>query len=227
MNFESKNGVNDIFDELIERYPILKDSENSIWQMYELIKASYEKNKILYIAGNGGSAADSEHIAGELMKSFRFKRPVDTNIVEYLRDNFEEEGYKLSTMLEGGLGAIALPSMMSSNTATINDIGGDYIFAQEIMSVGKEEDVFLGISTSGNSKNIVNAMMVARAKKMITIGLSGSEEGKMDSLCDLVVRVPERDTFRIQELHLPIYHAVCAMLESYFWGNTNVSGNRC
>ena len=218
MNFEEKNDVNAIFDELFVRYPSLIECKDSIWKMYELLKSAYKKDKILYIAGNGGSAADSEHIAGELMKSFRFKRPVDKEVADYLKNEYEEVGINLCSALEGGLGAVALPSLVSLNTATINDIGGEYIFAQEVMSIGKTGDVFLGISTSGNSKNIVSAIMVAKAKGMITIGLSGSKECKMDSLCDLVVHVPEYDTYKIQELHLPIYHAVCAMLESYFWG---------
>ena len=218
MNFEVKNDVNAIFNDLFVRYPILIESKDSIWKMYELLRTAYEDNHILYIAGNGGSAADSEHIAGELMKSFRFKRPVDKDVADKLINEFHDEGNSLCTLLEGGLGAVALPSLTSLNTATINDIGGDYIFAQEVLSIGKAGDVFLGISTSGNSKNIVSAIMVAKAKGMITIGLSGSKECKMDSLCDLVVHVPEYDTYKIQELPLPIYHAVCAMLESYFWG---------
>lgn len=208
----------EIFDELIARYPQLEACAGHMRKAYDIICAVYRNGGTLYIPGNGGSAADSEHISGELMKSFMFKRAADVRTADRLKELYGEEGEKLSAMLEGGLPAVSLPSLVSLSTAISNDVGGDVIFAQMINAIAGEKDCFLAISTSGNSKNIVLAAMAAKAKGVKIIGLTGRKECKLDSICDTVVHMPETETFKIQELHLPVYHALCAMVEAEFFG---------
>ncbi|MBR1739459.1 MAG: SIS domain-containing protein [Ruminococcus sp.] len=212
----------EIFDELTERYPVLCSCSHEILKAYELIKESYLNDGVLYIAGNGGSAADSEHISGELMKSFMFKRRVPAAVGAELSALYGSEGEELAGLLEGGLGAVPLPALMSLSTATMNDVDSQAVFAQMVCSAVQPKDVFLGISTSGNSKNIIYAMMTAKAKGATVIGLTGAKECRMDSICDAVIHAPETETFKIQELHLPIYHALCAMLEASFFGGKGV-----
>ncbi len=207
-----------IFKELLCRYPILNECSNAILSAYDLIKKMYEENGTLFVAGNGGSAADSEHIVGELMKSFMAKRTIDTSTQGTLEEMFSDDANNLLMALEGGLPAVSLPSLVALSTAISNDVNGEYIFAQSLYSASKKGDLFLGISTSGNSRNIVNAMMVAKAKGLYTLGLTGKKDCKLDHMCDVVIHVPETETFKIQELHLPVYHALCAMLESHFFG---------
>lgn len=207
-----------IFDNLFERYPILDKCKNSIMKAYEILTYSYDAGGTLYVAGNGGSAADSEHIVGELMKSFMAKRPINEELSKKLYKVCPDDANLLNANIEGGLPAVSLPSFCALSTAVSNDVNGDFIFAQALNSVSKANDVFLGISTSGNSKNIVYAMEIAKAKGLKCIGLCGAKECKLDSLCDVSIHVPETETYKIQELHLPIYHALCAMLESHYWG---------
>ncbi len=211
------NAVDEIFETLLQRYPILEASKADIWKAFELLRTTYENDKMLFVAGNGGSAADSEHIVGELMKSFMAKRKIDDEFSQSLCDMFHETGEQLASSLEKGLPAVSLPSLTALSTAIINDVDGKMIFAQTLNSIGRKDDLFLGISTSGNSKNIVYAMMVAKAKGLHTLGLTGENTCKLDELCDVVIHVPETETYKIQELHLPVYHALCAMLESYFF----------
>lgn len=206
-----------IFKEMISRYPELSVCQNQIKNAYQVLEQLYEDNGILYVAGNGGSAADSEHIVGELMKSFMAKRGIDDNVKKTLIERFQYDGERIANKIEGGLPAVSLPSLVALSTAVSNDISEEMVFAQMLNSIGKRGDVFWGISTSGNSKNIVAAMMLARAKEMVTIGMCGLERCKLDSLCDVVIHVPEKETYKVQELHLPIYHTLCAMLESHFW----------
>ena len=161
----------EIFDSLFIRYPVLEGCKSSIYKAFELLKETVLRQNILYLAGNGGSAADSEHIVGELMKSFMAKRPIDEKLADKLKALYGEEG-----------------------------------------------DVFWGISTSGNSKNIVKAAMLAKAKGLKVMALVGQKECRLDALCDVIIHVPETETYKVQELHLPVYHALCAMLESEFYG---------
>lgn len=207
-----------IFDTLLERYPALNECSSQITAAYETIRNAYENGGTLYTAGNGGSAADSDHIVGELMKSFMFKRPVSDELKNSMTKLFGEDGEALAKNLEGGLGAVSLPSLTALSTAVSNDTDPKTVFAQMINSLGKKGDVFLGISTSGNSANIIYAMMTAKAKGLAVIGMTGSKACKMDGLCDAVIHVPESETYKVQELHLPVYHALCAMLESAFFG---------
>ena len=207
----------EIFDNLFRRYPSLEVCKDSINQAFELLKETAVNLNALYLAGNGGSAADSEHIAGELMKSFMAKRPIDGNLAQKLKDMYGEEGESLSLDLEGGFRAVPLPSLVSLSTAIINDVNSDIMFAQMLNSIGVKGDLFWGISTSGNSRNIVKAAMLAKAKGIKVMALVGEKECKLDKLCDVIIHVPETETYKVQELHLPIYHALCAMLESEFY----------
>ena len=206
-----------IFENLFKRYSKLESCKEQIAKAFEILKEVCVNKGCLYVAGNGGSAADSEHIVGELMKSFMAKRPIDTKLAEKLKSMYGKEGENLSLDLEGGFRAVSLPSLISLSTAIINDVNSDVMFAQMLNSIGVEGDVFWGISTSGNSKNIVKAAMLAKAKGLKVMALVGQKECKLDSLCDVIIHVPETETYKVQELHLPVYHALCAMLESEFY----------
>lgn len=205
-------------DLLMERYPKLKSVEQDIIDAYLIMEQSYENDGKLLIAGNGGSAADSEHIAGELMKRFKTPRPVSEKYAEKLKAADRERGAVLAKNLECGLMAIPLVAHEALTTAYINDVDGYGVFAQQLFGYGREGDVFLGISTSGNSQNVMNATVVAKASGIKIIGLTGAKGGELAEVADTVVKVPETETYMIQELHLPIYHCWCLMLEDHFWG---------
>lgn len=206
-----------LMEELFERYPTLKCCKEDFVKAYECLKNCYVSGGKLLTAGNGGSAADSEHIVGELMKSFLFSRKTDKSVEDKLNDFFGEEGKQLSDKLEGTLSAIPLTSMPALTSAFANDVDAAVSFSQMLYGYGQKGDVFLGISTSGNSKNIIYALMTAKAKDIHTIVLTGGNGGKCRELADIVICVPEKETFKIQELHLPIYHALCSMLEAEFF----------
>lgn len=210
--------INEIFEELFERYPALEVCRDDIWNSFVVIKESYEKKCKLLVAGNGGSAADSEHIVGELMKGFVKPRKLSAEFGDKLKSVDAQMGEELATKLQGALPAIALVDHVALSTAYLNDVDPLLGFAQQINGYGKEEDVFLGISTSGNSKNILYACTIAKAKGLKVIGLTGRDGGKLKEMCDVTIVVPENETFKIQELHLPIYHCLCLMLEEYFFG---------
>ncbi len=203
---------------LLKRYPVLKEIENRIIDAYLLMEACYENDGKLLIAGNGGSAADSEHIAGELMKRFKTPRPVSKEFAEKLRKVDPLIGENLAQNLECSLMAIPLVAHEALTTAYINDVDGLGVFAQQLFGFGRPGDVFLGISTSGNSKNVIPATVVARALGIKVIGLTGAGGGELAKVADVVVNVPEEETYMIQELHLPIYHCWCLMLEDKFFG---------
>lgn len=201
-------------EELLYRYPQLNSCAGEIDRAYEAMKASHLAGGKILTAGNGGSAADAEHIVGELMKSFLFNRKIDDAVEEGLKEHFGEAGTSLAQKLEGTIQAIPLTSMPALTSAFANDVDSAVAFAQMVYGYGDPRDVFLGISTSGNSRNILYALMVAKAKGIPTIALTGGNGGKCAQLADIVICVPEKETFKIQELHLPIYHALCAMLEA-------------
>ncbi len=209
--------VKAIFEELFQRYPALEVCRNEIWKAYEIIKASYENGGKLLIAGNGGSAADSEHIVGELMKGFIKPRKLSDEFVSKLKNVDEHMGEELGEKLQGALPAIALVDHVALSTAYLNDVDPLLGFAQQINGYGDEDDVFLAISTSGNSKNILYACTIAKAKGMKVVGLTGKDGGKLKDMSDVVIIVPESETFKIQELHLPVYHCLCLMLEETFY----------
>lgn len=205
-------------DLLIERYPKLVSIRQEIIDAYLMMEESYENGGKLLIAGNGGSAADSEHIAGELMKRFKILRPVSKEYAEKLKEVDPVRGAELSKNLECSLMAIPLVAHEALTTAYINDVDGLGVFAQQLFGYGRKGDVFLGISTSGNSKNIMNATVVARASGIKVVGLTGAKGGELAKVADVAVKAPETETYMIQELHLPIYHCWCLMLEDHFFG---------
>ena len=204
-------------EELVERYPVLAGVKAQVREAYELLEACYENGGKLLIAGNGGSCADGEHIVGELMKGFVKRRAVPGDFAQALFKADPERGKELAGKLQGGLPAIALTGHPGLSTAYLNDVDGDMIYAQQAYGYGRKGDVFLGISTSGNSKNVMYAMAVAKALEMKTIGLTGRDGGLLKKAADVAIAVPETETFKIQELHLPVYHALCLMLEERFF----------
>jgi len=182
------------------------------------MEEAYAAGHKLLIAGNGGSASDSEHIAGELMKRFKTPRPVTQELKEKLILVDSQRGPLLAKNLEQSLMAIPLVAHEALTTACINDIDGYGAFAQQLLGFGRTGDVFLGISTSGNSQNIMNAVVVAKALGIEVIGLTGADGGELARTADVAVKVPETETYMVQELHLPVYHCWCIMLEERFFG---------
>lgn len=205
-------------DLLIDRYSNLEECREDIEKAFLILEECYETDHKLLIAGNGGSAADSEHIAGELMKRFKIFRPVPEEFAKKLRKIDSIRGENLAKNLERGLMAIPLVAHEALTTAYINDVDGLGVFAQQLYGFGRPGDVFLGISTSGNSKNVMSATVVARALGIKVIGLTGSSGGELAEVSDVTIKVPETETYMIQELHLPVYHCLCLMLEDRFFG---------
>ena len=202
---------------LLDRYPLLKSCEKDIYQAFLVISNTYRRKGKLLICGNGGSCADAEHIVGELMKGFRKKRKMPDELAARIRKQDESHADIMVAALECGLPAIALSAHSALNTAFANDKNPDLIYAQEVMGYGEQGDAFLGISTSGNAKNVVYAMEVAKAKRLHTVALTGGNGGRLAKLADASIIVPATETFQIQELHLPVYHTLCLMLENEFF----------
>lgn len=209
-----------LVDQLVERYPALTAVRMAIEEACNQLIACYEQGGKLLVCGNGGSCSDSDHIVGELMKSFELKRPVKSEIQEKLALSDPERGSYLASHLQQGLPAISLTAHTALITAIANDIHGDIIFAQQVIGYGKEGDVLLAISSSGNSQNVVDACLVARAMDLKVIGLTGETGGKMKELCNILINVPGRRTAFVQELHLPVYHLLCLAIEHHFFGKS-------
>jgi D-sedoheptulose 7-phosphate isomerase len=206
-----------IFERLIQRYPDLSEALPSILQAAQMLQTCFAGGGKLLVCGNGGSAADSEHIVGELMKGFYLKRPVPSGFRERLVASYPEAGAYLADHLQGALPAISLVSHTSLITAVLNDVAGDMIFAQQVYGYGRPGDVLLGISCSGNAADVLHAFRVARALDVKTLGLTGRSGGGMPPLCDGLLRVGLDSIPDIQERHLAIYHALCAHLEERFF----------
>lgn len=196
-------------DELIRRYPCLWECEKAAKEAVNAICDMHENGGKLLLCGNGGSAADCEHISGELMKGFLLERKPDA-------DKYTEYSDVISR-LQCGIPALPLPGFTSLISAFSNDESPELAFSQLVFVLGKKEDVFFGISTSGNSSNIVAAAKTAKAKGMKTVALTGKDGGKLNNICDIVLKVPETQTYKVQELHLPLYHALCAQAEEHFF----------
>lgn len=209
---------NHVLDKLIFRYPELDSCRESITMAYRLIEECYLSGGMLLVAGNGGSAADAEHIVGELMKGFKLPRNLDSTYIESLLNVDHDLGGILAKHLQGTLPTIALDGNPALTTAYMNDCEPLLCFAQQVNGYGKIGDTLLAISTSGNSKNILFAAVTARAKGMKVIGLTGARESKLSSFADVCIQVPQTETYMVQELHLPIYHCLCLMLEKRFFG---------
>ena len=205
-------------DLLILRYPQLIVAKDCIVEAYQILEESYTNDGKLLVAGNGGSAADAEHIVGELMKGFVNPRKLEAEYSDALITVNKELGRVLSENLQGALPAIALDGHLALTTASLNDCEPLLCFAQQVNGYGRKSDVFLGISTSGNSRNILYAATVAKAKGMKVIGLTGEKDSKLSEISDTCIQVPETETYKIQELHLPVYHCLCLMLEDTFFG---------
>lgn len=205
-------------DLLIERYPILEVCREDLINAYLVMEECYERDGKLLIAGNGGSAADAEHVVGELMKGFKLPRKIEGDFKEALISVNAEMGEVLANNLQGALPAIALDGHMALTTAYMNDCEPLLCFAQQVNGYGVAGDVLLGISTSGNSQNVLYAATVAKAKGMKVIGLTGERESKLSEMADICVKAPAIETYMIQEYHLPIYHCWCLMLEDKFFG---------
>lgn len=204
-------------DLLVERYPSLESARNDIVAAYLLLEESYENGGKLLVAGNGGSAADAEHIVGELMKGFKLPRKPEADFAEKLVEENQELGSVLAENLQGALPAIALDGHPALSTAYMNDCEPLLCFAQQVNGYGKLGDVFLGISTSGNSRNVLFAATTAHAKGLKVIGLTGAKDSKLKDMSDVCIKAPQTETYMIQELHLPIYHCLCLMLEDKFF----------
>ncbi len=211
-----KENVQIIFDGLFSDYPVLSPCRESIRNAYEILEDTYKNGGKLLVCGNGGSAADCEHIVGELMKGFKLPRALENgDIMPFLQ---HADGEKIARGLQKGLPAISLVSHTGLMTAFLNDCDPDLVFAQQVYGYMTTGDTLVALSTSGNSANVVNAVITAKAKGGKAIALSGECGGKLDSLCDEIIKLPSCDTARVQEYTLPVYHTLCAMLEEDFFG---------
>lgn len=208
----------DKMKELMTRYPQLAGCREALETAMELLRGMCRDGGKLLACGNGGSAADCEHIVGELMKGFLLHRPMTEEMAQKVHALFPEDAPAFQKAMQRGIPAISLPSQVAVLSAYVNDVDPEYFYAQLVQGYGKAQDVLLCLSTSGNSKNVVRAAQMAKILGMRSIGMTGARECKLDALCDVVIKVPETETFKIQELHLPIYHYLCAQLEEELFG---------
>jgi len=213
--------MENILKQLVARHKNLIHLKEPIRKAAELLVETYQNGGKVLVCGNGGSSADAGHIVGELMKSFEAKRPLQPEVRQKLKTQFGERGSLLVEKLQQGLPTISLSEHTSLITAISNDLGGDFIFAQQVAGYGNTGDVLLALSTSGNAQNVMDALMVARAKGLKTIGMTGETGGKLKKFCDVLINVPEKRTAFVQELHLPVYHALCMMVEKEMFGKEN------
>ena len=206
-----------MINELLTRYPCLSVCKDDIINATNAIISCYKNGGKVLICGNGGSASDSAHIVGELMKGFIKKRPLSEQTKNALKENNGNLNDEVFDRLQGSLPAINLCENSAIISAFANDVDPDMIYAQEVLGYGKSQDVFIGITTSGNSTNVLNAAELAKGLGLTTIGLTGRDGGKLKTICDITIVVPEYETFKIQELHLPVYHLICALVEDEFF----------
>ena len=202
-----------MLNELLERYPALKCIENDISSAADMLIEGFRGGNKLLLCGNGGSCADCEHIVGELMKGFLSLRPLTDIQKKQMRENCPDINDGYLSKLQRAVPAISLPSFTALNTAFCNDVDPELVFAQSLMGLGNQNDMLICISTSGNSANVVAAAKTAKALGLKTIGLTGKSGGKLKEICDVCLCVPETETFKVQELHLPVYHYLCAKVE--------------
>ena len=203
-----------LIEQFFQEQHDLRPLKQEILMAADMLVGSYQKNGTVLICGNGGSSSDAEHIVGELMKGFRLKRPLPRADIDWFEKHYAAEGRLLAENLQGALPAIALGAHSSLASAVANDLSADSVYAQGVMGYGKEHGVLIGISTSGNAKNVAAAAMAARFKKMKVLGLTGSAGGKLKANCDICLRVPAAETYLVQQYHLAIYHFLCAFVES-------------
>jgi D-sedoheptulose 7-phosphate isomerase len=203
----------DILNEMINRYPALESCKNDIREACRAVIDCYSNHGKLLLCGNGGSCSDADHIVGELMKSFERERPVDQNLENRLKSVSEERGAYIASRLQNALPAISLNAHAALYSAISNDIDASLVFAQQIAGYGEKDDVLIAMSTSGNSQNMIDAAITAKAKGLTVIGLTGQSGGKMKKYCDIAICVPASSTPEVQEFHLPIYHTICKIVE--------------
>ena len=201
---------------LLDRYPVLSPLEPTLREAVTALCSCHSRHGLILTCGNGGSASDASHIVGELLKGFCHKRPPSPAQLLSLEQHLDDA--ELASKLQQGVRAVCLCEAATILTATANDLSPELLYAQPVFALGRPGDILIGISTSGNALNVVRALQTARAIGMCTIGLTGAKHGRMDRLCDLLFKVPETETYKIQELHLPLYHALCAMVESELFG---------
>lgn len=214
-----KESTKQIIRKIIEKNPELEKNKKDIHDAVQTILDCYKAGGKLLICGNGGSAADSEHMVGELMKGFLLERPVSEKMHQKIALHMKEENAMQDfRRLQTGLPAISLVNQAALQTAIMNDIGAELVFAQQVLGYGKEGDVFVGISTSGNSSNVVKGACVARALKMKVIAMTGENKGSLADTSDILIDVPARETWEVQEYHLPVYHGICAAVENELFG---------
>ena len=206
----------DLRTELFERYPCLCACEKDIDAARELICETYKRGGTVYVCGNGGSCSDSDHIVGELMKGFLLRRKLQAADTAKFAEMFED-GAEFAANLQGALPAVSLPAQTAILSAFANDVEPDMVYAQLVYGYARENDLVIGLSTSGNSKNVVNAIKAAKFRGAKTLSMTGMKESKLSAMSDVTVRVPETETFKIQELHLPVYHYLCAAVEEEFF----------
>ena len=206
-----------MLNELMKRYPQLSVCKEDILKAEKALIECYKNGGKVLICGNGGSCADSDHIVGELMKGFLKKRPLSDDKKAEMKKKCDLVDDELLSKLQGGLPAIALPSITALNSAFCNDVDPELIYSQPLIALANQNDILIGISTSGNSKNVFAAVKVAKALGIKVIGLTGNTGGKLKEYSDIAICVPEIETFKIQELHLPVYHYLCAAIEENFF----------
>lgn len=207
------------FDDLYSRYILPNSCKESIEKAFHIIYDAFSKNKVLVACGNGGSASDAEHLVGEFMNKFKIVRPISDKVKNAIREKSYPNGDYLISKLQEALPAISLVSQTSLTTAISNDIGPDMIFAQQVFGYAQDGAVLAAFSTSGNSPNVVNAVRVANAVSMKTIGFTGENESTLSRECTVCICAPSTTTYKVQEFHLAIYHSLCAAIEEEFFGN--------
>lgn len=203
--------------DLIANHPNLVCCETAIQQTAAAMITCYGQGGKLLLCGNGGSSADCEHVVGELMKGFLKKRPLTQEARSAMKQNSPALDETVLTKLQAGLPALSLPSMMALNSAFANDVDPELIYAQSVLALGRPGDVFVGISTSGNAKNVLAAATVAKGLGLTVVALTGKTGGALKTVADICIAVPETETFKVQELHLPVYHYLCAATEAHFF----------
>lgn len=214
---ETEEEVLKHYEKLYKRYPELIGLKGNIMEAYKLLLSTYKNGGKILVCGNGGSAADSEHIVGELMKGFFKRRELSQDFIDKLKRTVGEKAEEMCSHLQGALPAIALSQHIALSTAFSNDVSADMVFAQQVLGYGTEKDLLLAISTSGNSKNVLNACIIGKTIGMKVIGLTGMGGGRLKGFSDVLISVPGECTAEVQEFHLPIYHTLCAMLEEKFF----------
>ncbi|MBQ3603558.1 MAG: SIS domain-containing protein [Clostridia bacterium] len=198
-----------LFEQLLQRYPVLESCKTKIYFSYKMLADCYKNGGKVLVCGNGGSAADADHIVGELMKGFLLKRKITASAV-----NGDDE---ILSRLQGALPAISLNAHSALFSAFSNDLEFTDVYAQQVYGYGRKGDVLIALSTSGNSKSVVNAVRAAAAAGVESIGITGGKDSLMTEKCSICIKLPETETFKIQELTLPVYHCLCAMLEADFF----------